>query len=309
MQAAVIEYARNVLGYKNANTTEVDPKTDKPVIALMDEQMHITDMGGTMRLGAQKCDLVEGSIARAAYGEAHITERHRHRYEFNNDFKEVLTNAGLKATGINPESGLVEIVEVENHPFFVGVQYHPEYKSTVVKPHPLFVAFVKACDEFHQNKQDMENQNKGLDKNQIIGFVLIAAIMGVFGWWQSKNAPEEPLEPVVEEALESVNESDLVVLDETAVVSAEELDSNGFVAEEFVVENNDLKLTFSTQGARMISAQMKDYQTYDSLPLYLVNENQTMDLILLCQKERQPWKQYSRRTSGVSLMNYLIHQP
>jgi YidC/Oxa1 family membrane protein insertase len=126
----------------------------------------------------------------------------------------------------------------------------------------------------------MENQNKGLDKNQIIGFVLIAAIMGVFGWWQSKNAPEEPLEPVVEEALESVNESDLVVLDETAVVSAEELDSNGFVAEEFVVENNDLKLTFSTQGARMISAQMKDYQTYDSLPLYLVNENQTMDLIL-----------------------------
>jgi len=126
----------------------------------------------------------------------------------------------------------------------------------------------------------MENQNKGLDKNQIIGFVLIAAIMGVFGWWQSKNAPEEPLEPVVEEALESVNESDLVVLDETTVVSAEELDSNGFVAEEFVVENNDLKLTFSTQGARMISAQMKDYQTYDSLPLYLVNENQTMDLIL-----------------------------
>jgi YidC/Oxa1 family membrane protein insertase len=126
----------------------------------------------------------------------------------------------------------------------------------------------------------MENQNKGLDKNQIIGFVLIAAIMGVFGWWQSKNAPEEPLEPVVEEALESVNESDLVVLDETAVVSAEELDSNGFVAEEFVVENNDLKLTFSTQGARMISAQIKDYQTYDSLPLYLVNENQTMDLIL-----------------------------
>jgi YidC/Oxa1 family membrane protein insertase len=126
----------------------------------------------------------------------------------------------------------------------------------------------------------MENQNKGLDKNQIIGFVLIAAIMGVFGWWQSKNAPEEPLEPVVEEALESVNESDLVVLDETAVVSAEELDSNGFVPEEFVVENNDLKLTFSTQGARMISAQIKDYQTYDSLPLYLVNENQTMDLIL-----------------------------
>jgi CTP synthase len=152
MQAAVIEYARNVLGYTKANTTEVDPETDKPVIALMDEQMHITDKGGTMRLGAQKCDLIEGSIAKAAYGETHITERHRHRYEFNNDFKDALTVAGLKATGINPDSGLVEIVEVEDHPFFVGVQYHPEYKSTVVRPHPLFVAFVKACDEFHQKK-------------------------------------------------------------------------------------------------------------------------------------------------------------
>src|SRR5210317_347856 len=126
----------------------------------------------------------------------------------------------------------------------------------------------------------MENQNKGLDKNQIIGFVLIAAIMGVFGWWQSKNAPEEPLEPVVEEALESVNESDLVVLDETAVVSAEELDSNGFVAEEFVVENNDLKLTFSTQGARIVQAQIKGYSTYTGDSLLIVNENQTMDLIL-----------------------------
>ncbi|CAI8170193.1 MAG: CTP synthase [Flavobacteriales bacterium UBA4585] len=152
MQAAVIEYARNVLGYTDANTTEVNPKTSKPVIALMDEQMHITDKGGTMRLGAQQCELAEDSIARAAYGEAHITERHRHRYEFNNDFKDVLTEAGLKATGINPDSGLVEIIEVEDHPFFVGVQYHPEYKSTVVKPHPLFVAFIKACDEFHQNK-------------------------------------------------------------------------------------------------------------------------------------------------------------
>jgi CTP synthase len=152
MQAAVIEYARNVLGYSDANTTEVDPKTSKPVIALMDEQMHITDMGGTMRLGAQQCELMEGSKSREAYGEAHITERHRHRYEFNNDFKDALTEAGLKATGINPDSGLVEVVEVEDHPFFVGVQYHPEYKSTVVRPHPLFVAFVKACDEFHQKK-------------------------------------------------------------------------------------------------------------------------------------------------------------
>lgn len=152
MQAAVIEYARNVVGWKDANTTEVNPESGKPVIALMDEQMHITDMGGTMRLGAQKCTLEEGSKAYDAYGEADITERHRHRYEFNNEFKEELVQAGLKTTGINPDSGLVEVVEVEDHPFFVGVQYHPEYKSTVLNPHPLFVKFVAAADTFRQNK-------------------------------------------------------------------------------------------------------------------------------------------------------------
>lgn len=152
MQAAVIEYARNVLGWEDANTTEVNANSSKPVIALMDEQMHITDMGGTMRLGAQKCTLEKGSKAFEAYGEADITERHRHRYEFNNEFKEELATAGLKATGINPDSGLVEVVEVEDHPFFVGVQYHPEYKSTVLNPHPLFVSFVKAADEFRQKK-------------------------------------------------------------------------------------------------------------------------------------------------------------
>jgi CTP synthase len=152
MQAAVIEYARNVLGWNDANTTEVNPKSEKPVIALMDEQMHITDMGGTMRLGAQKCTLEEGSMAYKAYGEATITERHRHRYEFNNEYKEELVAAGLKASGVNPDSGLVEVVEVEDHPFFVGVQYHPEYKSTVLNPHPLFVSFVKAADEYRQKK-------------------------------------------------------------------------------------------------------------------------------------------------------------
>ena len=126
----------------------------------------------------------------------------------------------------------------------------------------------------------MENQNKGLDKNQIIGFVLIAAIMGVFGWWQSINAPDEPIVPVVEESQESVSESELVVQEEFSIDSTADENSNGFLSEEFIVENNDLKLTFSTKGARMVSAQVKDYQTYDSLPLYLVNENQTMDLIL-----------------------------
>ena len=152
MQAAVIEYARNVLGWSDANTTEVNAETSKPVIALMDDQMHVTVKGGTMRLGAQNCVLEEGSKASESYGTTHISERHRHRYEFNNQFKEELTAAGLKTTGINPETGLVEIVEVDNHPFFVGVQYHPEYKSTVLNPHPLFVSFIKAADEFRQNK-------------------------------------------------------------------------------------------------------------------------------------------------------------
>ena len=152
MQAAVIEYARNVLGWSDANTTEVNPATSKPVIALMDEQMHITDMGGTMRLGAQKCALEEGSKAFEAYGETNITERHRHRYEFNNQYLDELKGAGLKTSGINPDSGLVEVVELDNHPFFVGVQYHPEYKSTVVNPHPLFVSFVRAAKEHHTNK-------------------------------------------------------------------------------------------------------------------------------------------------------------
>jgi CTP synthase len=152
MQAAVIEYARNVLGWSDASTTEVHPDSTKPVIALMDEQMHITDMGGTMRLGAQKCSLEEGSKAFEAYGEKTISERHRHRYEFNNEYKEELVAAGLHTSGINPDSGLVEVIEVQDHPFFIGVQYHPEYKSTVLNPHPLFVSFVKAADQYRQNK-------------------------------------------------------------------------------------------------------------------------------------------------------------
>ena len=152
MQAAVIEYARNVLGWNDANTTEVNPKTEKPVIALMDEQMHITDMGGTMRLGAQKCTVEEGTKAYEAYGEVHISERHRHRYEFNNEYKEELVTAGLRTSGINPDSGLVEVVEVEDHPFFVGVQYHPEYKSTVLNLHSLFVSFCKSCGRIPPKK-------------------------------------------------------------------------------------------------------------------------------------------------------------
>ncbi|KGO90664.1 CTP synthase [Flavobacterium suncheonense] len=145
MQMAVIEYSRNVLGLADANSTEMNENTPHPVICLMEEQKNITDKGGTMRLGAWKCHLKDNTLAYKIYGKSDILERHRHRYEFNGDYLEALENAGLKATGINPDTGLVEVVELENHPFFIGVQYHPEYKSTVANPHPLFVNFVAAA--------------------------------------------------------------------------------------------------------------------------------------------------------------------
>ncbi|MCW1953168.1 MAG: CTP synthase [Flavobacteriia bacterium] len=146
MQMAVIEYSRNILGITEANSTEMDPNTKEPVINLMETQKEVTEKGGTMRLGAWNCDLVPGSLAATIYDQAtSISERHRHRFEFNNDYKEALETAGLKASGINAETGLVEIVEIPTHPWFVGVQYHPEYKSTVDNPHPLFVHFVKAA--------------------------------------------------------------------------------------------------------------------------------------------------------------------
>lgn len=151
MQASVIEYTRNVLGKEKANSKEVDPNTPDPVIDLMEEQKSISNMGGTMRLGAQACDLEEGSKAHAIYKRKSISERHRHRYEFNNAYLEDLRNAGLRPSGINPETGLVEIVEIDSHPWFVGVQFHPEYKSTVANPHPLFVGFVAAAVEHSKN--------------------------------------------------------------------------------------------------------------------------------------------------------------
>jgi CTP synthase len=144
MQMAVIEYSRSVLGLSDANSTEMNQGTSNPVIDLMEEQKTITDKGGTMRLGAWKCDIKENSLAYKIYHKTSILERHRHRYEFNGDYLKVLEAAGLKASGVNPDTGLVEIVELENHPFFIGVQYHPEYKSTVANPHPLFVSFVEA---------------------------------------------------------------------------------------------------------------------------------------------------------------------
>lgn len=145
MQCAVVEFARNVLSLKDAHSTEIKEYTSHPVIDLMSEQKSITDMGGTMRLGAYPCDLKEGSKAREIYGVASVEERHRHRYEFNENYRQQFENAGMIATGINPLSGLVEIVEIPEHPYFVASQFHPEYASTVLTPHPLFVAFVGAC--------------------------------------------------------------------------------------------------------------------------------------------------------------------
>ena len=145
MQMAVIEFARNVLKMEGADSTEMAAKTSYPVIDLMDSQVNVTEKGGTMRLGAYKCELLEGSKAYEAYQQKEIKERHRHRYEFNSKYREDFEKAGMITTGINPETGLTEIIEIPAHKWFVGVQFHPEYKSTVIKPHPLFVAFIKAC--------------------------------------------------------------------------------------------------------------------------------------------------------------------
>lgn len=145
MQCAVVEFARNVLGLKDAASTEMNPQTNHPVIDMMEEQKNIEEMGGTMRLGAYPCQLKEGSKAKSIYGTMLIHERHRHRYEFNSNYIQAFEAAGMIASGINPESNLVEIIEYANHPFFIGAQYHPELKSTVANPHPLFRAFVSAA--------------------------------------------------------------------------------------------------------------------------------------------------------------------
>jgi CTP synthase len=150
MQCAVIEFARNVLGLE-ASSTELNPKTKNPVIDLMEAQKKITAKGGTMRLGAYDCKLKKGSKAYTAYGESQIQERHRHRYEFNNKYLEALEEAGMKAVGVNPDSDLVEIVELKDHPWYIGVQYHPELKSTVMNPHPLFVKFVEASVNYKKS--------------------------------------------------------------------------------------------------------------------------------------------------------------
>lgn len=154
MQMAVIEFARHVLGFKDAHSTEMDPRTPDPVIDLMEEQKQITAKGGTMRLGAYPCNLEPGTLAHKIYGQDVVSERHRHRWEFNNKYLEQFEKAGMKASGKNPGTGLVEIVELPGHPFFIGVQYHPELKSTVEAPQPIFVHFVAAAKQYAENKTE-----------------------------------------------------------------------------------------------------------------------------------------------------------
>ena len=153
MQMCVVEFARDVLGWKDAASTELDPQTPHPVICMMEEQKKTNIKGGTMRLGAYACTLEKGSLAASLYGGTDISERHRHRYEFNSEYLSEFEKNGLKATGRNPQTGLVEVVELPSHPFFIGVQFHPEYKSTPERPHPLFVGLVKAALAFRRGKK------------------------------------------------------------------------------------------------------------------------------------------------------------
>jgi CTP synthase len=151
MQMACVEFARNVLHMQDAHSTEMNAQTQHPVIAMMEEQKNISQMGGTMRLGAFDCELLADSKAAAIYGSTQISERHRHRYEFNNAYLEAFEKNGLVPAGKNPATGLVEIMEDPSHPFYIATQFHPEYKSTVENPHPLFVAFVQAAKQ-HSSK-------------------------------------------------------------------------------------------------------------------------------------------------------------
>lgn len=166
MQMAVIEFARNVLGMASAHSTEMDPDTTHAVINMMEEQKKISMMGGTMRLGSYPCSIQENTLAHNIYGETLIHERHRHRYEFNNIFLDDFQKSGMVASGVNPETGLVEIMELPTHPFFIGVQYHPELKSTVERPAPLFVSFIAAARKFNEQKAGSQSLPAGNSARQ-----------------------------------------------------------------------------------------------------------------------------------------------
>lgn len=152
MQCAVIEYSRNVLGLRDANSSEINPNTEYPVIDLMNDQKDIDKMGGTMRLGAYPCKIEKGTFSAEAYKEEFIYERHRHRYEFNNEFRSKLTEAGMVLSGLSPDGRLVEIVEIKDHPWFVGAQFHPELKSRPNRPHPLFKDFIRASIKYNSKR-------------------------------------------------------------------------------------------------------------------------------------------------------------
>jgi CTP synthase len=152
LQCASIEFARNVLSLPGANSTEFDRNCADPVVCLLDEQHEVTDMGGTMRLGAYDCHLVEGSLARKAYGEPSVSERHRHRYEVNNHYREAFARHSLEVTGTSPDGGLVEVIELKGHPWFLAVQCHPEFKSKPTQAHPLFREFVRASLDKREGK-------------------------------------------------------------------------------------------------------------------------------------------------------------
>jgi CTP synthase len=147
MQTMSIEFARNVLGYEDANSTEIDEKTAHNVVDIMDEQKNVLNLGGSMRLGAYKCKIKKDTKAYNIYKKEHISERHRHRFEFNNEYLDEFEKNGMICSGINLESDLVEIIELKSHKWYIGVQFHPEYSSTVVEPHPLFISFIKAAIE------------------------------------------------------------------------------------------------------------------------------------------------------------------
>jgi CTP synthase len=152
MQMMVVEFARHVLGLSEAHSTEMDPHTPHPVIDLMPEQQGLSQLGGTMRLGAYPCEIRKGTLAYRAYQKTLVYERHRHRYELNNTYRPALEEAGLLVSGTYPDKKLVEIVELPQHPFFVGVQFHPEFQSRVEQPHPLFMAFIEAARRMGNGK-------------------------------------------------------------------------------------------------------------------------------------------------------------
>jgi CTP synthase len=158
MQTACIEFARNVCGLEQANSSEFDPATPHRVIYKLRELRGVEELGGTMRLGAWTCKLEPGSLAHKAYGENEISERHRHRYEFNREYEGTLTAAGLRISGATPDGTYVEIVEIPGHPFFLGCQFHPEFKSKPLEPHPLFSAFIKAAYDNHVGRQRIREE-------------------------------------------------------------------------------------------------------------------------------------------------------